>query len=714
MVTVAESGGAGRARSAIPLDDVGQTTPPHTARASSRWRPEPVATADEVEWGNPMVRTYLVNLLDDPTGPFAAIDSKSRALCKQLLHHRNPRTGDLFPSCGLLAFELPFKERSIRYALGRLDTGPSRQRDGQLVDGHGLVWRRKRWRRYGGQTSNAYGFTCKFMELAGLVLPHDPASCSVCSGAAPKAKAPGSRRGRPPRPVSASLPLPKVQPPATTSTPMDAPAADPDFETLALIFAAERATKYGDHDAGTVREEKRGAIASYVLEITAEACAWAQGRGLELDRGAVREELCRRLVRLWLDMPGTNGFLTERRHPIGLIVGDLQRVGPEALAAWKRAQPRPKVALSLAMLGEQEDAAPTSEAYEGEAWPELDASEPTDDELAGDAVWPPPNHTTEARAEAREGRVSLALTGDAAFDRAAEQTRACSPVAFDQWFVGVQFEGLADGVLSLRAQNEFVRDWIQQRFLGTLTDKVREQIGARVGVKWTIDPHLSLPLVRRLPAPSAIDDEPRVAARVDELRDDDEPRDDEPRADGDELHDEPEAALLEDGDELAPVHAKRAEIEARGGGEARRPALPSLTAASSEAAPAPEPAEEPFTRGVYGTVNGALAEFLRAQAARSRSEPTPRRGGSLRTRLALRSRPVGAAPPEAEEEAAEAEEGPSEASTGHPRRRHTRSRLGLSYEHAGPTPPPEAAVEPPREGDGEQGDEEEKGPVSKR
>jgi hypothetical protein len=119
MVTVAENGGAGRARFASSPDDVGQTTLPRPTQTRPGWHLDPVATYDEVNW-------------------------------------RAPR------------------------------------------------------------------------------LPHAPATCSACTGATPKVKAPGPRRGRPPQPVSASSPLPKIQPPAPTST----PPADPDFETFALIFAA--------------------------------------------------------------------------------------------------------------------------------------------------------------------------------------------------------------------------------------------------------------------------------------------------------------------------------------------------------------------------------------------------------------------------------------------------------------------------------------------
>src|SRR5271165_5905745 len=48
-------------------------------------------------------------------------------------------------------------------------------------------------------------------------------------------------------------------------------------------------------------------------------------------------------------------------------------------------------------------------------------------------------------------------------------TRDRSPASFDQWFSGVQFDGLTDGVLSLRARDEFVRQWVEDYFLPTVT-----------------------------------------------------------------------------------------------------------------------------------------------------------------------------------------------------------------------------------------------------
>ena len=85
----------------------------------------------------------------------------------------------------------------------------------------------------------------------------------------------------------------------------------------------------------------------------------------------------------------------------------------------------------------------------------------------------------------------------AIFDQAIEHTRGLSPATFDQWFGGVQFDDLTDGVLSLRVQNEFVLEWVKTNFLPTLTDKIRELTGWSVQVAWTVDQNLEAPISSR-------------------------------------------------------------------------------------------------------------------------------------------------------------------------------------------------------------------------
>jgi chromosomal replication initiator protein len=76
-------------------------------------------------------------------------------------------------------------------------------------------------------------------------------------------------------------------------------------------------------------------------------------------------------------------------------------------------------------------------------------------------------------------------------------TRDKSPASFDQWFSGVQFDGLTDGVLSLRARDEFVRQWVEDYFLPTVTDRLRSQTGLSIQVRWAIDGALERPVADR-------------------------------------------------------------------------------------------------------------------------------------------------------------------------------------------------------------------------
>ena len=73
-------------------------------------------------------------------------------------------------------------------------------------------------------------------------------------------------------------------------------------------------------------------------------------------------------------------------------------------------------------------------------------------------------------------------------------TRAKSPASFEQWFSGVQFDGMTDGIVSLRARDEFVREWVDQHFLPTLVDYLRSQTGWSVQVAWSVGGDLERPV----------------------------------------------------------------------------------------------------------------------------------------------------------------------------------------------------------------------------
>jgi chromosomal replication initiator protein len=97
-----------------------------------------------------------------------------------------------------------------------------------------------------------------------------------------------------------------------------------------------------------------------------------------------------------------------------------------------------------------------------------------------------------------QGRMEIQAT---LWDDAVAFTRDKSPGSFDQWFAGVQFDGLSDGVLSLRARDEFVREWVDDYFLPTLTDHIRNQTGWSVQVAWTVGSSIDRPVVDRPSAP---------------------------------------------------------------------------------------------------------------------------------------------------------------------------------------------------------------------
>jgi len=161
---------------------------------------------------------------------------------------------------------------------------------------------------------------------------------------------------------------------ALVTTPPTAPSrevVDVDFAAFLRAFDDARFAIYRDRDTGTLVAKNRSIIAGRVAELVAEAWAWGAGRGLQLERAAVRADLCGRLVQTWLEWPGSDDILHKRRHPIGLIVGDLAKLVTETLRDWKRAQPKP-VPRPLP---------PAIAAEAAEELPELDASEPAPGEL---------------------------------------------------------------------------------------------------------------------------------------------------------------------------------------------------------------------------------------------------------------------------------------------------------------------------------------------
>ncbi|MCL2777675.1 MAG: chromosomal replication initiator protein DnaA [Polyangiaceae bacterium] len=92
--------------------------------------------------------------------------------------------------------------------------------------------------------------------------------------------------------------------------------------------------------------------------------------------------------------------------------------------------------------------------------------------------------------------------------------RAKSPATFEQWFSGVQFDGITDGIVSLRARNIFVRDWVDRHFLPTLSDYLRSQTGWSVQVAWSVDGNLERPVAFGIANLPSLPIRPRALAAV--------------------------------------------------------------------------------------------------------------------------------------------------------------------------------------------------------
>src|SRR4051794_25233194 len=88
----------------------------------------------------------------------------------------------------------------------------------------------------------------------------------------------------------------------------------------------------------------------------------------------------------------------------------------------------------------------------------------------------------------------MEMQHDTLWNEAVAFTRAKSPASFEQWFSGVQFDGMTDGVVCLRARDEFVREWVDQHFLPTLVDYLRSQTGCGVQFAWSVGGELPRPV----------------------------------------------------------------------------------------------------------------------------------------------------------------------------------------------------------------------------
>jgi chromosomal replication initiator protein len=83
------------------------------------------------------------------------------------------------------------------------------------------------------------------------------------------------------------------------------------------------------------------------------------------------------------------------------------------------------------------------------------------------------------------------------WEAAIVELRAKAPGSFDRWFSSIQFDGLTDGVLQLRAQSAFVREFVSEHYLPVIKEKLRERTGMTIDVAWSIDAAIASPVAPR-------------------------------------------------------------------------------------------------------------------------------------------------------------------------------------------------------------------------
>ena len=93
------------------------------------------------------------------------------------------------------------------------------------------------------------------------------------------------------------------------------------------------------------------------------------------------------------------------------------------------------------------------------------------------------------------------------WEEAVAHTRGRSPGTFDRWFSALQFNDFTDGVLSLRARDLFVRDWVCEHYLPSLVEELRRTTELSIQIAWSIG-EIDRPIV-----PQPARDEPTPSSR---------------------------------------------------------------------------------------------------------------------------------------------------------------------------------------------------------
>jgi hypothetical protein len=184
----------------------------------------------------------------------------------------------------------------------------------------------------------------------GRLLRHPASDATVSADAAPEAGDEGPPDG-PTEPRSAPVGNAALAEPAETSAsshPARAEAqaaarsAAKDFETFEAIWIPARTAVHNTRGpGGELALKDRHKLADELRALTRAACEQARTKGLlgELTEEQAFGEICSEVSRLWLAQPGRarqgqEPYLVQRKHPLPLLLADLDAIGPDAVQAW--------------------------------------------------------------------------------------------------------------------------------------------------------------------------------------------------------------------------------------------------------------------------------------------------------------------------------------------------------------------------------------------
>jgi hypothetical protein len=239
---------------------------------------------------------------------YSDLSRTDRSVANAILHHYNHTRQDAFPGYKRIAQLAHCTPRTAIRAVKRIKAA-------------GFMSVEHRWRledRWPGREradrTNVYRFVDGAVVGQGFEEVADEAELLAAAWEAQRAEALALASAEPspwdppPRPAAP----PKPEKPSPAKPPAKQAHDDPVDERWAIfaeVFALEHRAQYGaQSDPGVVSAPglRRQAVDAW-WDYVCECHAWAEGRGLTVDRLEIARDLARRIARIWIARPGRDG-----------------------------------------------------------------------------------------------------------------------------------------------------------------------------------------------------------------------------------------------------------------------------------------------------------------------------------------------------------------------------------------------------------------------